>query len=384
MVKLLVVVGTRPEAIKMAPIIKCLRALAEFRAVVVATAQHREMLDQVLELFGITPDHDLDIMAPGQSLTYVTAMTLERVGRVLELEKPDAVLVQGDTTTTFGAALAAFYRRTPVFHVEAGLRTNQRYDPFPEELNRRLTTHLAELHLAPTDVSRRNLLLEGVDTASIHVTGNPVIDALLSAVRPGYAFRDPALAEVDFCSSRVILVTTHRRENFGEPMKRVYGALKTILGRVEDVRVVFSVHKNPAVRAVANAELAGLARVYLVEPVDYLEFANLMSKSYLIMTDSGGVQEEAPSLGKPVLVLRDTTERPEGLSAGTLKLVGTHTGRIVDEAMKLLTDPAQYSLMAHRSNPYGDGCSAGRIVEVLRYHFKLRKTRPEEFRGGAR
>lgn len=345
--------------------------------VVAVTAQHREMLDQVLNLFHIKPDHDLNIMAAGQTLFDITTRAMMGLDKVLTEEKPDIVLVHGDTTTTFAGALAAYYHQTAVGHVEAGLRTHNKYSPFPEEMNRRLTGCIADLNFAPTSTSEANLLAENVPPESIFVTGNTVIDALHHTVRDDFDFQENSLKDVDFANKRIILVTTHRRENLGEPMRHVYKALKQLTEEFDDVEVVFPVHKNPKVREVVNEELGGLAKVHLIDPLDYEPFANLMHRAYLILTDSGGVQEEAPALGKPVLVLRDTTERPEAVDAGTVKLIGTDRERVYEEAKKLLTDKAEYSRMAESVNPYGDGKAAARIIQAILYHYGLADGRPE-------
>ncbi|ADI02703.1 UDP-N-acetylglucosamine 2-epimerase [Syntrophothermus lipocalidus DSM 12680] len=362
--KVMVVFGTRPEAIKMAPVIKALQEMEQLEVRVAVTAQHREMLDQVLDLFGIVPDYDLNLMRENQDLFGITSRVLEGMRDVYERERPRLVLVHGDTTTTFAAALAAFYLRIAVGHVEAGLRTRRKYSPFPEEMNRTLTGRLADLHFAPTETARANLLAEGVAPFRIWVTGNTVIDALYQTVKPDYRFTGE-LAELDF-TRRIILVTTHRRENWGTKMRQIYEALCDILEEFDDVDVVFPVHKNPVVRDVVEEVLEGRERVYLIEPLDYEPFAHLMAASHLVMTDSGGLQEEAPSLGKPVLVLRDTTERPEAVEAGTVKLVGTDRRRIYEEAKRLLTDEEAYQKMARAVNPYGDGQAAPRIAKVVR------------------
>lgn len=373
------VFGTRPEAIKMAPVVRELaRYPEEIKPVVAVTAQHREMLDQVLELFHITPDYDLDIMQARQSLYDITCRALQGLGKVLALEKPDLVLVHGDTTTTFTGALAAFYCQTAVGHVEAGLRTRQKYSPYPEEMNRRLTGALADLHFAPTGTARDNLLAEGVPPEKVLVTGNTVIDALQATVRPDYHFAEAALNGIDY-RRRVLLVTTHRRENLGEPLRHVYIALREIVRDFPDVEVVFPVHRNPRVRQVVAEELGQVPRVHLIDPLEYEPFANLMARCYLVLTDSGGIQEEAPSLGKPVLVLRDTTERPEAVAAGTVKLVGTAHETVYNETRRLLTDKAAYHRMATAVNPYGDGRAAARIVAGVLYHFGRRSQPPAPF-----
>ena len=381
-IKVMTVFGTRPEAIKMAPIVLELQKHPDTIVPVVAvTAQHREMLDQVLNLFHIKPDHDLNIMAAGQTLFDITTRAMMGLDKVLTEEKPDIVLVHGDTTTTFAGALAAYYHQTAVGHVEAGLRTHNKYSPFPEEMNRRLTGCIADLNFAPTSTSEANLLAENVPPESIFVTGNTVIDALHHTVRDDFDFQENSLKDVDFANKRIILVTTHRRENLGEPMRHVYKALKQLTEEFDDVEVVFPVHKNPKVREVVNEELGGLAKVHLIDPLDYEPFANLMHKAHLILTDSGGVQEEAPALGKPVLVLRDTTERPEAVDAGTVKLIGTDRERVYEEAKKLLTDKAEYSRMAESVNPYGDGKAAARIIQAILYHYGLADGRPDVFEG---
>ncbi|NLL86624.1 MAG: UDP-N-acetylglucosamine 2-epimerase (non-hydrolyzing) [Syntrophomonadaceae bacterium] len=361
--KVLVVFGTRPEAIKMAPVIRELKQVQDIETQVLVTAQHREMLDQVLHLFAIEPDHDLDLMREGQDLYSITTGVLNGVREVLEKERPELVVVHGDTTTTFAASLAAFYQRIPVAHVEAGLRTYNKYSPFPEEINRSLTARLADLHFAPTDLNRDNLLRESIGDLKIWVTGNTVIDALMQTIRPGFDF-GPELAQVDF-NRRIILLTTHRRENWGGRMGQIYLAMLDLLKAFEDIEIVFPVHKNPIVRDLAQSMLGESKRVHLIEPLEYEPFANLMNQSYLVLTDSGGMQEEAPSLGKPVLVLRDTTERPEAVKAGTVKLIGTNRERVFKEAHELLSKQLEYHKMARAVNPYGDGKAAGRIVKVI-------------------
>lgn len=381
-IKVMTVFGTRPEAIKMAPIVLELQKHPDkITPVVAVTAQHREMLDQVLNLFNITPDHDLDIMAQGQTLFDITTKAMKGLDQVLTDEKPDIVLVHGDTTTTFAGALAAYYHQIPVGHVEAGLRTHNKYSPFPEEMNRRLTGCISDLNFAPTETSEANLLAESVPAESIFVTGNTVIDALHHTVRDDFAFEDEMLRNIDFTNKRVILVTTHRRENLGEPMRHVYKALRQLTEEFDDVEIVFPVHKNPKVREVVREELGGLSKVHLIDPLDYEPFANLMSRAHLILTDSGGVQEEAPALGKPVLVLRDTTERPEAVAAGTVKLIGTDRERVYQEAKMLLTDKEEYGRMAESVNPYGDGKASERIIQAILYHYGLAGERPTVFMG---
>ena len=379
-IKVMTVFGTRPEAIKMAPVVLELgKYPGVIEPVVAVTAQHRDMLDQVLKLFSITPDYDLDIMAAGQTLFDITSKAMMGLDKVLQKEKPDIVLVHGDTTTTFAGALAAYYHQISVGHVEAGLRTHNKYSPFPEEMNRKLTGSIADMHFAPTETSEHNLLGESVDENSIYVTGNTVIDALHKTVNDGFVFDNEVLQNIDYRNKRIILVTTHRRENLGEPMRNVYKALKQLTVDFDDVEIVFPVHKNPKVREVVKAELGGLDKVYLVDPLDYEPFANLMHRAYMILTDSGGVQEEAPALGKPVLVLRDTTERPEAVEAGTVKLIGTDEKVVYDEARKLLTDQREYSSMAEACNPYGDGRASQRIVQAILYKYGLTQEKPDRF-----
>lgn len=378
-IKVMSIFGTRPEAIKMAPVVMELaRHPEEIETQTLVTAQHREMLDQVLHLFHIVPDYDLNIMAAGQTLFDITTRAMQGINEVFQKDRPDLVLVHGDTTTTFAGALAAFYHQIPVGHVEAGLRTHDIYSPFPEEMNRRLTGGIATLHFAPTPTAHDNLAAEGVPERRIFVTGNTVIDALHHTVRPDYVL-PPELSQVDFEHHRVLLVTTHRRENLGEPMRHVYRALRKLVEEFEDVEIVFPVHKNPKVRAVVQEELGKLVKVHLIEPLDYEPFANLMSRAHLILTDSGGVQEEAPALGKPVLVLRDTTERPEAVAAGTVKLIGTDEKHVYDETRRLLTNAAAYRSMAEAVNPYGDGEAARRIIHAILYRYGLEEDRPDVF-----
>ena len=367
--KVMVVFGTRPEAIKMAPVVEALKATPGIETIVVVTAQHRQMLDQVLDLFGITPDEDLNVMQPGQTLAGLTSRILQGMDEVIVRRKPDIVLVHGDTTTTFATSLAAFYNRTAIGHVEAGLRTGNLYSPWPEEANRKLTGSLAALHFAPTERSRENLLNEDVPADLIHVTGNTVVDALLAVIdkigrnnglEASLAARFPFLDP----SKRLILVTGHRRENFGDGFEQICHALKAIADR-GDTQVVYPVHLNPNVQEPVNRILGDQTAVHLIEPEDYLPFVYLMSRAHIIVTDSGGIQEEAPSLGKPVLVMRDTTERPEALDAGTVLLVGTDSQRIVAQVNRLLDDADAYDSMARAHNPYGDGKAAERIANCL-------------------
>jgi UDP-N-acetylglucosamine 2-epimerase (non-hydrolysing) len=371
--KVLIVFGTRPEAIKMAPVVKGFQAAADrFETVVCVTAQHREMLDQVLRLFEIAPQYDLNVMKPNQDLYDVTCSVLTGLRPVLAQERPDLVLVHGDTSTTLATSLAAYYARAAIGHVEAGLRTGNKYAPFPEEINRRVTGAVADLHFAPTETSRANLLREGVHDASVTVTGNTVIDALLAVVRKLES--DAALAaemqqRFAFLDStrRLILVTGHRRENFGEGFENICNALADIAAGTPDAEILYPVHLNPNVRRPVHEILAarGLSNVHLIEPVDYLPFVYLMNRAHLIITDSGGVQEEAPSLGKPVLVMRDITERPEAVTAGTVLLVGTSRSAIVEQATRLLHDPVAYARMSKAHNPYGDGMAVGRIIQAV-------------------
>jgi len=374
----MVIYGTRPEAVKVAPLIQALRRSPLFTPVVAVTAQHRSMLDQVNQVFGITPEFDLDIHEPGQTLTSITTRALAGVQRLLAGQRPDAVVVQGDTTTVFAAALAAFYERIPVVHLEAGLRTDNPYSPYPEEVNRRLATQLAALHLAPTATSRANLLAENVDPAAVVVTGNTVIDALLWTSSQDLGYGHPALAGLDDTNAPVLLVTAHRRESWGGPMRAVGRAVGRIAAAHPELRVVFPVHANPLVREAILPAIERLPNVTVTEPLAYGGFARLMKRATLILTDSGGVQEEGPSLGKPVLVMRETTERPEAVQAGTVRLVGTDEDLIVKSASQLLTDPAAYAAMAGAINPYGDGHAAQRSVAALACHFGLGPA-PEEF-----
>lgn len=367
MMKVMSVFGTRPEAIKMAPLVKKLNEDPEIESVLCVTAQHREMLDQVLTLFGLVPDYDLNIMKPNQTLSMITAGVLTGMDSVLEKEKPDIVLVHGDTSTTFSAALAAFYHRIPVGHVEAGLRTYDMYSPFPEEVNRVLTGHMAALHFAPTRRNAENLMREGIDPEKIIITGNTVIDALLEVAGRPYEFEDETLKKIDFGSRRVIAVTCHRRENLGEYMRNIFEAIREVTEEFDDVEVVYPVHMNPKVRETAAEVFSGCDRIHLIEPLSYQPFVNLMAKSYFIITDSGGMQEEAPSLGKPVLVVRRETERPEAVNAGTVKLAGVQRETIAALARELLIDRTAYDAMSKASNPYGDGTACDKILEALKW-----------------
>lgn len=379
MIKVMTVFGTRPEAIKMAPVVLELQKHADrIQTIVAVTAQHRQMLDQVLDLFQITPDYDLDIMSQGQTLYDITTKSLMGLKDVLAKEKPDLVLVHGDTTTTFAGALASYYQQIPVGHVEAGLRTGDIYSPFPEEMNRKLTGAIAAIHFAPTATAKANLLKENVNPSHIYVTGNTVIDALMTTVAGDYDFGDD-LKGVDFQNHRVILLTTHRRENLGEPMRHIYKALRRIIEEIPDTEIVFPVHRNPLVRKVVEEELAGVDRIHLIDPMEYEPFANLMSLSSLVLTDSGGIQEEAPSLGKPVLVLRNTTERPEAVEAGTVRLIGTDKDVVYAETKRLLTDQAAYDAMSNAVNPYGDGKASQRIVQAILHAFAGEEAVPDDF-----
>lgn len=364
-IKVCSVFGTRPEAIKMAPLVKELQSREELDAKVLVTAQHREMLDSVLELFDITPDFDLNIMKHGQTITDITTRVLHGVGEIFEQEKPDLVLVHGDTTTTFAAALASFYQKIAVGHVEAGLRTGNIYSPYPEEMNRKLTGSLATYHFSPTIMNVENLLRENISKENVVITGNTVIDALLSVTDKSYRFEIEELNEIDETKQRLILLTCHRRENWGEPMKQIFEAINELTSKHSDVVVVFPMHKNPSIRELARTYFENNPSVRLIEPLDYEPFANLMKKSYLILTDSGGIQEEAPALGKPVLVLRTETERPEAVKAGTVRIAGIETERIVQLADELLSSQKSYDEMAHAANPYGDGTSSKQIADFI-------------------
>jgi UDP-N-acetylglucosamine 2-epimerase (non-hydrolysing) len=390
-VRVALVLGTRPEVIKLGPVFQELTRRPAFQPLVLATAQHRQMLDQMLPLFGMTPDLDLDIMEEGQTLGQVTCRALAGLEAAYAKLRPDIVLVQGDTTTVLTGALAAFYARIPVGHVEAGLRTGQKFSPFPEEINRRLTGVLADLHFAATPRARENLLAEGTRPESIFVTGNPVIDALrmiaaephplppLPAGEGESALAGTPLEPLPAGERRLLLVTAHRRENLGEPLRQICRALRRLAADFGDVQVIYAVHPNPQVRAVAHEVLDGAARVALIEPPDYQQFVALMARAYLAITDSGGVQEEAPGLNLPVLVARDTSERPEGLAAGAAELVGTEEEGVYQAAARLLTDGEAYRRMQQAPCPYGDGQAARRIAEALEYHFGLREARPEEY-----
>lgn len=361
MKKVMLVFGTRPEAIKMCPLVNELKKRAGIHTVICVTGQHRQMLDQVLDAFGVKPDYDLSIMKDKQTLFDVTTNILNRIRDILEEIRPDVVLVHGDTSTTFATALACFYLQIPVGHVEAGLRTNNIYSPYPEEFNRRAVSIISNYDFAPTELSKENLLKEGKKPEKIYVTGNTAIDALKTTVRQGYTHPELEWAK----GSRLILLTAHRRENLGEPMKHMFRAIRKVMDEHSDIKAIYPIHMNPAVRETADAILGDDERIHIIEPLDVLDFHNFQAQSYLILTDSGGIQEEAPSLGKPVLVMRDTTERPEGIAAGTLKLVGTEEETIYREFSRLLSDQAEYDSMAHASNPYGDGHACERIADVI-------------------
>ena len=378
-IRVMSVFGTRPEAVKMAPLVKVLEQTEGIESIVCVTAQHREMLDQVLALFNLKPQYDLDIMKQRQTLTGITTRVLEGMETVLEEAKPDIVLVHGDTSTSFVAGLAAFYKQIEVGHVEAGLRTYNRYEPFPEEMNRKLTGSLAGIHFSPTATAKENLLKEAVDETTIFVTGNTVIDALKTTVEADYTFTVEELNQIEYNNKRVITMTAHRRENLGAPLENICSAVKAIVEAFEDVEVVYAVHKNPAVREVAERILGGIDRVHLVEPLDIKDMHNLMKRSYLVLTDSGGLQEEVPSLGKPVLVLRNVTERPEGVEAGTLKLAGVEKDTIYEMTKELLTNDVLYAQMAQAKNPFGDGEASKRIADAILYHFGKTSERPEEY-----
>lgn len=361
MIKVMTIFGTRPEAIKMAPLVKELKKRKEIETIVTVTAQHREMLDMVLDTFDIKPDYDLNIMKQGQTLADVTTRALNGLEDIIKEVKPDIVLVHGDTTTTFAGALAAFYNQVAIGHVEAGLRTYNKYSPYPEEMNRQMVSCMADMNFAPTELSAKNLIEEGRNKESIYITGNTAIDAMSTTVVDNYHHEVFDWLGED----KMILLTAHRRENLGEPMYRIFRAIRRLVDEFEGIKVVYPIHMNPKVRKVANEVFNGNDKVKLIEPLEVLDFHNFINKSYIILTDSGGIQEEAPSLGKPVLVLRDTTERPEGIGAGTLKLVGTDENTIYEETMKLLTNQVIYDSMSKASNPYGDGHASERIVDAI-------------------
>ena len=364
-IKVLSVFGTRPEAIKMCPLVKLLEKDDRFESIVCVTAQHREMLDVVLEIFDVKPQYDLNIMSHGQTIIDVANKVLAGVDKVIKECKPDIVLVHGDTSTTLNGALAAFYNQVPIGHVEAGLRTGDIYSPFPEEANRKLTGTITTLHFAPTESNKRNLEKENI-TKNVYITGNTVIDALLSVVDKNHKFQDDTLNNIDFTNNKVVLLTAHRRENWGEPMKDIFASVRRLAEENEEVQIIFPMHRNPLIRELAKSSFEGIEeKIHLIEPLEYVDFANLMSRCYLIMTDSGGIQEEAPALGKPVMVLRTETERPEAVEAGTVKLVGIDKETIFNIASKLVNDNEAYEKMAHAANPYGDGEACARILERI-------------------
>lgn len=378
-IKVMTIFGTRPEAIKMAPLVLELERQSDrFESIVTITAQHREMLDQVLDIFKITPDYDLDIMESNQSLSQITANVITGLEGIMQEAKPDIVLVHGDTTTTFAASIAAFYQQIKIGHVEAGLRTYNKYSPFPEEMNRQMTDVLSDVYFAPTSNSRDNLLKENFLENKIYITGNTAIDALKETVREDYEHE--GLDKIKK-GNRLILVTMHRRENLGKPMERVFKAMRTVVDLYTDVEIVYPVHLNPLVQETAETYLGDHDRIHLIDPLEVTDFHNIAQRSYMIMSDSGGIQEEAPSLGVPVLVLRDTTERPEGIEAGTLRLVGTETEDVLSNMTELLNNLDSYEKMSKASNPYGDGTASKRILEAIAYEFGLIEKRPEDFKG---
>ena len=378
-IKVMSVFGTRPEAIKMAPLIKKLEQTEGIESIVCVTAQHREMLDQVLEIFDLHPQYDLNIMQPRQTLAMITTKALNGLSQVMAEAKPDLVLVHGDTTTTFSGALGAYYNQIKVGHVEAGLRTYDKYQPFPEEMNRCLTSQLTDLHFAPTALAKQHLLQENINQNNIFVTGNTVIDVLQTTIEQNYHFTVEELNQIDFAHKKVIAMTAHRRENIGKPLENICNAVLKIVQEQEDVEVVYAVHKNPAVSEPVHAILGNHKRIHLLEPLDLKDMHNLMSRSYFVMTDSGGLQEEVPSMGKPVLVLRNVTERPEGIDAGTLKLAGTEEENIYQMANTLLHDKKVYQQMAQAKNPFGDGRASERIVNSILYYFGKSQKRPKDY-----
>jgi len=380
--KVISVFGTRPEATKMAPLVKALASQAPtIESKVLITAQHREMLDQVLRDFDLTADYDLDVMRPNQTLAETTQRVLSGMTPILEAERPDIILVHGDTATTASAALCAYYLKIPCGHVEAGLRTGDKYAPFPEEVMRRIADVISDIHFAPTEMSKQNLLREGIPAESIYVTGNTAVDALFLTVKDGYVFKDRRLNDIDFSSRRNILVEVHRRENFGQGMEDIGAALRHIAETRDDIQMLVSVHKNPNAGEPIRRHLTGVPRTVLFDPVDYPDYVNLMKRCYMVITDSGGAQEEAPSLGAPVVLCREKTERPEALASGTVVLVGTNRELLVRTVAELLDDPARYAAMSQVSNPFGDGQASARIVQALLYHFGISDKQPEEFTG---
>lgn len=374
-IKIMTIFGTRPEAIKMAPLVKAIEEDLRFESIVTVTAQHRQMLDQVMNIFDLSADYDLNIMKDGQTLAGITSRVIKELDQIFEEAKPDIVLVHGDTTTTFSASIASFYHQIKIGHVEAGLRTWNKYSPFPEEMNRQLTDVLADIYFAPTEMSKKNLINEKRNVSDIYVTGNTAIDAMKYTISDQYSHS----LLTDIGDKKIILVTMHRRENLGNPMKNVFKAINRIVERFDDVHVVFPMHKNPIVRKTVKETLIDCDRIHLIEPLDVVDFQNFANHSYMIMSDSGGVQEEAPSLGKPVLVLRDTTERPEGIEAGTLRLVGTSEDKVFVSAKELLEDNDIYDQMSKASNPYGDGFASQRILDAIAYSFGLTNEKPSEF-----
>ncbi len=377
-IKVMTIFGTRPEAIKMAPLVNELKRDEDIEDIVCVTAQHRQMLDQVLDIFGIVPDYDLNVMKDRQTLPQITSSVLQGIVEVIEKAKPDMILVHGDTTTTFAGALAGFYSKVKIGHVEAGLRTYDKYSPFPEEMNRKLVGSMADLHFCPTGNNKNNLLKENISEDGIYITGNTVIDALKTTVKDSYEFETPELKEIDF-TKKVIVLTAHRRENLGEPMENIFRAVKKIAEEYKDVEIVYPVHLNPLVREPANRILGEVENVHLIEPLDVQELHNLMDRAYLVMTDSGGLQEEAPALGKPVLVLRQETERPEAVNAGTVKMAGTNTEEIYRLAKMLLDNKEEYEKMNKAANPYGDGKASSRIVQAIKFYFGVASEPPIEF-----
>ncbi|SIQ55473.1 non-hydrolyzing UDP-N-acetylglucosamine 2-epimerase [Halanaerobium kushneri] len=378
--KIMAVFGTRPEAIKMAPLLKALQAKENYELIITVTAQHREMLDQVMSLFKLKADYDLDIMRDRQTLSGLSARIIKKLDGILSQENPDLLLVHGDTSSTFIGALTAFYNQVDIAHIEAGLRTHNKYSPFPEEMNRQLTGVLADLNFAPTLRARKNLLLENTSESKIFVTGNTVIDALLSVVDKNYIFENELLKNFDYKNKKLILLTAHRRENLGQPMENIFKAVRDLTEQISNLEVIFPVHLNPVIRELSKKMLADNKQIHLIEPLDYLPFANLMARVDLVLTDSGGIQEEAPSLAKPVLVLRDTTERPEAVEAGTVIKIGTEYNDIYQQSLKLLTDSKEYNKYAAAVNPYGDGKAVKRIIQALDYHFNYSSKRPADFR----
>lgn len=377
--KIMAVFGTRPEAIKMAPLLKALKENENYKLIITVTAQHREMLDQVMSLFNLEADYDLDIMKTSQTLSGLSARIIKKLDGIIASEKPEMLLVHGDTSSTFIGALTAFYNQIDIAHVEAGLRTHNKYSPFPEEMNRQLTGVLADLNFAPTSEAKSNLIRENKEEKNIFVTGNTVIDALLSVVDQSFKFKDELLKNLDFTTKKVILLTAHRRENLGQPMENIFRAVKDLTKEIDNLEVIFPVHLNPVIRELSQKMLADNNQIHLIEPLDYLPFVNLMAKVDVVLTDSGGIQEEAPSLGKPVLVLRDTTERPEAVEAGTVIKVGTEYKKIYQQSLKLLTDNKEYKKRAAAVNPYGDGKAVKRIIAALDYHFKYSQQKPADF-----